>query len=130
MCVTGTNHPPPPWNVDDVTRAMSKGCVCVFVNDQEWGCFSIFRRADDVTRTMSKGVCVLVNVFTRPSGNPVYPRLHVFHLSKFRPPPPHHHHHHHLDGWLRACNVTSKITGEAATIRQPEEHPGLLMAIC
>ena len=26
-------------------------------------------------------------------------------------------------------NVTSKITGEAATIRQPEEHPGLLMAI-
>ena len=27
-------------------------------------------------------------------------------------------------------NVTSKITGEAATIRQPEEHPGLLMAIC
>ena len=27
-------------------------------------------------------------------------------------------------------NVTSKNTGEAATIRQPEEHPGLLMAIC
>ena len=27
-------------------------------------------------------------------------------------------------------NVTSKITGEAATIRHPEEHPGLLMAIC
>ena len=27
-------------------------------------------------------------------------------------------------------NVTSKITGEAATIRQPEEHPGRLMAIC
>ena len=27
-------------------------------------------------------------------------------------------------------NVTSKITGEAATIRQPEEHPGLLMVIC
>ena len=30
----------------------------VLVNVQEWGCFSIFRRADDVTRTMSKGgVC-------------------------------------------------------------------------
>ena len=46
--------PPPPWNVDDVTRAMSKGvCACKCL--QEWGCFSIFRRADDVTRTMSKG---------------------------------------------------------------------------
>ena len=42
------------WNVDDVTRAMSKGGV--LVNVQEGGgCFSIFRRADDVTRTMSKG---------------------------------------------------------------------------
>ena len=47
--------PPPPWNVDDVTRAMSKGGGGVLVNVQEWGCFSIFRRADDVTRTMSKG---------------------------------------------------------------------------
>ena len=27
-------------------------------------------------------------------------------------------------------NVTSTNTGEAATIRQPEEHPGRLMAIC
>ena len=27
-------------------------------------------------------------------------------------------------------NVTSTNTAEAATIRQPEEHPGLLMAIC
>ena len=27
----------------------------VLVNVQEWGWFSIFRRADDVTRTMSKG---------------------------------------------------------------------------
>ena len=27
-------------------------------------------------------------------------------------------------------NVTSTNTGEAATIRQPEEHPRLLMAIC
>ena len=39
--------------MDDVTRAMSKGCV--LVNVQEWGCFSIFLRADDVTRTMPKG---------------------------------------------------------------------------
>ena len=38
---------------DDVTRAMSKGGV--LVNVQEWGCFSIFRRVDDVTRTMSRG---------------------------------------------------------------------------
>ena len=30
---------------------------CVLANVQEWGCFSIFRRADDVTRTTSKGVC-------------------------------------------------------------------------
>ena len=45
----------------------------VLVNVQEWGCFSIFRRADDVTRTMSKGGGVLVNVFTPPPplGNPV-----------------------------------------------------------
>ena len=27
----------------------------VLVNVQEWGCFSIFRRANDVTQTMSKG---------------------------------------------------------------------------
>ena len=44
--------------------------VCVLVNAQEWGCFSIFWRADDVTRIMSKGGGVLVNVFTPPSGNP------------------------------------------------------------
>ena len=41
-------------NMDDVTRAMSKGGG-VLVNVQEWGRFSIFRRAGDVTRTMSKG---------------------------------------------------------------------------
>ena len=52
--------------MDDVTRAMSKGGG-VLVNVQEWGCFSIFRRADDVTRTMSKGggacECPRVGVF-------------------------------------------------------------------
>ena len=44
---------------------MSKGGGCLLlVNVQEWGCFSIFRRADDVTRTMSKGggCLLLVNV--------------------------------------------------------------------
>ena len=28
VCVTGTDHPPP-RNVDDVTRALSKGGVCL-----------------------------------------------------------------------------------------------------
>ena len=74
VCVAGTDHPPPPWNVDDATRAMSKGGG-VLVNVQEWGCFSIFRRADDVTRTMSKGGGVLVNVFTPPLQEILYPRL-------------------------------------------------------
>ena len=58
-----------------VTRAMSKGCA--LVNVQEWGCFSIYRRADDVTRPMSKGVVVvglLVNVFTSLQ-EILYPRL-------------------------------------------------------
>ena len=40
------------------------------MNVQEWGRFSIFRRAGDVTRTMSGGGGggggVLVNVFTPP----------------------------------------------------------------
>ena len=50
-CVTGTDHPPPLWNVDDVTRAMSKGvCACecsrvgVFFNFSEGG----WRHADNV----------------------------------------------------------------------------------
>ena len=38
----------------------------VLENVEEWGWFSIFRRADDVTRTMSKGGGALVNVFTPP----------------------------------------------------------------
>ena len=87
-----TTPPPWTWNVDDVTRAMSKGgaCECPRV-----GCFSIFRRADDVTRTMSKGgacECPRVGAFFKlmtsrgqcPRGGGV--RL-VFHPSKFRPPP-------------------------------------------
>ena len=48
--VTGTD-PLPPWNVDDVTRAMSKGCV--LVNVQAWGVFfnlseGGWRHADNV----------------------------------------------------------------------------------
>ena len=64
----------------------------VLVNVQEWGCFSIFRRADDVTQTMSKmgGGC-LWNVFTPPSGIPVSaPVICVkFRANQpFCPPPP------------------------------------------
>ena len=54
VCVTGTDQPPP-WNVDDVTWAMSKGggaCECPRVGVF----FNFFLRADDVTRTMSKDV--------------------------------------------------------------------------
>ena len=55
VCVTGTDHPPP------LGMRMTSHGQCprgVLVNVQEWGCFSIFRRADDVTRTMSKGGCL------------------------------------------------------------------------
>ena len=47
----------------------------VLVNVQEWGCFSIFRRANDVTQTMSKGG---VLVKSPPSGNPVSARVPFF----------------------------------------------------
>ena len=51
------------------------------MNVQEWGCFSIFRRADDVTRTMSKEG-VLVNVFTPPPLQEIlYPRLYHIHAQ-------------------------------------------------
>ena len=36
-CVCDRGDHPPPWNVDDVTRAMSKGGGGVLVNVQEWG---------------------------------------------------------------------------------------------
>ena len=45
----------------------------VLVNVQEWGCFSIFRRANDVTQTMSKGGGVLVK--SPPLQEILYPRL-------------------------------------------------------
>ena len=56
--------------------------LLTIVNDQQWGCFSIFWRADDVTRAMSKGGGVLVNVFT-PLQEILYPRL-----DRDPPPPP------------------------------------------
>ena len=62
----------------------------VLVNVQERGCFSIFWRADDVTRTMSKGGGVLVNVFTPPLQEILYPRLCSTYPSSDPPPP----------GWL------------------------------
>ena len=60
--VTGTDHPPPPWNVDDVTQEMSKGggaCECPRVGVL----FQFFGG-----RMTSRGQCprgggVLVNVF-------------------------------------------------------------------
>ena len=63
VCVWQGWSPRPPWNVDDVTRAMSKGGV--LVNVQEWGCFSIFLRADDVTRAMPKGGCLWKILYPR-----------------------------------------------------------------
>ena len=42
VCVTGViTPPPPPWNVDDVTRAMSKGVVLVNVS-KSGGLFQFF----------------------------------------------------------------------------------------
>ena len=41
LCVTWTDHPPP-WNVDDVTWAISNGGVCVLVNVQGGGVFVNF----------------------------------------------------------------------------------------
>ena len=69
VCVTGMITPPLPLlELVPILKVQGE----VLVNVQEWGCFSIFRRADDVTRTISKGGGVLVNVFTPPpSGNPV-----------------------------------------------------------
>ena len=72
--MTGTDHPPPPWNVDDVTRAMSKGvCACECPSRFSGWCLSIFRRVDDVTRAMSKGTgggaCECLH--SPLSGNPV-----------------------------------------------------------
>ena len=94
-----------PWNVDDVTRAMSKGGG-VLVNAQEGGVFQFVGGADDVTRTMSKGggacECPRVGAFFKlmtsrgqcPRGGGAPPPIQV---QAPPPAPP------HLAGWLRAC---------------------------
>ena len=56
------------------SRRQCPRCGWVLVNVQEWGCFSIFRRADDVTQTMSKGGGVLVECLHPP---PFQEILHV-----------------------------------------------------
>ena len=53
--VTGTDHPPPLPGMWMASHSHTGNVQGVLVNVQEWGCFSIFRRADDVTQTMSKG---------------------------------------------------------------------------
>ena len=77
------------WGCFSIFRRADDGGG-VLVNVQECGNFSIFRRAGDVTRTMSKGggACECLHP-PPPSGNPVSaPALYiVFHPSKFRPPP-------------------------------------------
>ena len=78
--------------------------MCVLVNVQEWGCFSIFWRADDVTRTMFKGcVGVLVNIFTPPP------------LRKSRRPRP-----------IHACNMPSR----SVEIKQPPQRRPKLAIHC
>ena len=60
----------------------------VLVNVQEWGCFSIFRRADDVTQTKSKGgACECLHP-PPPLQEILYPRLRwtpTFQKSWIRP---------------------------------------------
>ena len=75
--LTGVDHPPPPWNVDDVTRAMSKGGgACerrVNVELKSGGAFQFFGG-----RMTSRGQCPRREGGTceclhppTPSGNPV-----------------------------------------------------------
>ena len=107
--------------------------LLTIVNDQQWGCFSIFRRADDVTRTMSRGGCLWMpksgGVFQFSGGRMTsrgqcprggaYECLHPPPLQEIRacvppiqvqtpPPPP-------VDGWLRACDPTSSLIHASAT---------------
>ena len=72
--VTGTDRPPPLGMWMTSHRQCPRGVV-VLANAQEWGCFSIFRRADDVTQTMSKGGGVLVECLHPPLQEILYPRL-------------------------------------------------------
>ena len=115
MCVTGTDHtpsPPPPLGMWMMSHGhcpkAGVGVGVVLVNVQEWGCFSIFRRADDVTRTMPKGGGCLCMSSPPPSFRKSCTRACiVVHPSKFRPPPT----HTHLDGYGPATPV--KLLGSA-----------------
>ena len=69
----------------------------VLVNVQEWGCFSIFRRADDITRTMSNGGGCLWMSSPPPSGNPVS-------TPEMDPPPP------FQKSWIRPCLGWPRVT--------------------
>ena len=73
------DHPPPPLGMWMTSHGQCPRGV--FVNVQEWGCFSIFRRADDVTRTMSKGGGGACECLHPPLQEILYPRL-------YRDPPP------------------------------------------
>ena len=105
VCVTGTDRsPPPPLDLECGWRHTGNVQGGVLVNVQG-GCFSIFRRADDVTRTMSKGcVCLWMSksggVFqiddvTRTMSKGGGCAWCSTHPSSDPPPPD-------LDGWLRA----------------------------
>ena len=80
VCVTGTDHPPPLLEMWMTSHGQCPRGV--LVNVQEWGCFSIFRRADDVTRTMSKGGCLWMSSPPPPLQEILYPRL-----DRDTPPP-------------------------------------------
>ena len=102
--VRGRNRSPPhpPWNVDEVTQAMSEGGGGggVLVNVQEWGCFSIFRRADDacgMSSPPSSGNPVSAPVICVKSGKstPLPPPNQSVPYGQ-TPPPPHTHTHAHM----------------------------------
>ena len=85
--VCDRDRSPPPWNVDDVTRTMSKGCVCLWMSKS--GVFFQFSGG----RMTSRGQCprggALVNVFTPPPLREIlYPRLYSVPPIQVQTPPP------------------------------------------
>ena len=117
----GPITPRPPWNVADVTRAMSKGGGCLWMS-KSGGVFQFFeggwRHADNVQGWVGACECPRVGVFFNfPEGGWRHadnvqggcvclwmsspPPLCSTHPSSDPPPPTHT--HTHLDGWLRAC---------------------------